>query len=320
MTPTSPAPSKILVTGANGFVGRHLLAACAGGSIDVVAATRSGSDVGGKKTVAVGEIGAATNWSEALEGVATVIHLAGRAHVLDEKDTDPARAFEITNTLATANLAHQAKAAGVTQFIFISSISVYSSSLTHLDAAAQPSPETDYGRSKWLAEKALRALETQNFTVTVLRPPLVYGPDAPARFGQLLRLSGSGLPLPIGGVDNRRTFVAVDNLADAILHCVGRRGTGSRPFLVADNESLSTPELVRLLRTPQPRKAAIFWAPPPLIEAVLGMAGRADEWRKLTGTLTVDASAFKSATGWHPPVAAQKALIAAAHGYAATHK
>lgn len=316
MTSPDPAISRVLVTGANGFVGRRVLSACARRGIDKVAATRNGGHIGETASFASGDLDANTDWTGALSGVTQVIHLAGRAHVLKETSSSPARAFETANTLATANLAQQAKRAGVSQFVFVSSIAVYPAGIKHLDGASLPEPQTDYGRSKWLAEKALRALESETFTVTILRPPLVYGPGVPARFKQLLGLAASGLPLPMGGVHNSRTMLAVDNLADAIVHVLGRRGSGNRSYLVADDESFSTPELVRILRAPMNRKAGIIWAPPSLVEFGLSLAGRSEEWRKLTGTLTVDASGFKKATGWSPPRRARDALAEAADWFA----
>ncbi|MCB1518401.1 MAG: NAD-dependent epimerase/dehydratase family protein [Hyphomicrobiaceae bacterium] len=316
MTSAESRITKVLVTGANGFVGSHVLSVCAKRNISAVAATRNGEYIGEAAGFASGNLDANTDWTEALSGVTHVVHLAGRAHVLDEKSSDPARAFETVNTLATANLAQQAKRAGVRQFVFLSSIAVYPSGITRLDGTSLPDPQTDYGRSKWLAEKALRALESETFTVTILRSPLVYGPGVPARFNQLLGLAGSGLPLPLGGVHNERTMIAAANLADAIVHVLGRRGTGNRSYLVADDESFSTPELVRILRAPMKRKASIVWAPPSLVEFALSLIGRSDEWRKLTGTLSVDAADFKKAAGWTPPRNARDALAETAKWFA----
>ena len=198
MTPTS---RMILVTGATGFVGRGLVAHLRSLGIPVRAAVRAGEDV------AVGDIGPDTDWSHALEGVDSVVHLAGRAHVM-ARERDALAQFRRVNTAGTERLARQAEAAGVRRFVLLSSVKAAADTTgEHALLETDPaSPRTPYGISKLEGEQALWA-EVRRTEAVVLRPPLVYGPGVKANFRALLRLVDSGLPLPLGAVSNRRSVI-----------------------------------------------------------------------------------------------------------------
>lgn len=186
---------------------------------------------------------------EAVSGCEAVVHLAARAHVLHETADDPLTQFMLVNAEATRVLALASRAAGVRRFVFVSSIAVHGpmqgGPLRETDI---PRPQSDYGRSKLAAERHLQDIvDGSPMDLTILRPPLVYGPGVGARFLQLIKWSESGLPLPLGGINNARSLLSVQNLSDAIAHCIENSASAGETFLVADDDAISTSELIRAI-------------------------------------------------------------------------
>ncbi len=262
------------------------------------------------ETNSVGNIDAETDWTNALTGCSSVIHLAARAHILNDTIDDPLAAFRSTNVAGSVQLARCAARAGVRRFVFVSSIGVNGNAnsrpFTQADAAA---PAEAYAISKFEAEQALIE-ETSNsaMELVIVRPPLVYGPDCPGNFLRLLKLLSSGVPLPFGAISTKRSFVSVWNLADFLATCVLNPQAAGEVFLVSDMEDVTLPGLLRGLAAGMGKKAPLFSLSPALLGFVAGIAGKSAMFEKLCGNLTVDASHARTVLNWHPPVSLAEGL------------
>jgi len=233
--------TSICVTGANGFVGNRLSALLSTDTADVLCVSRtpipktqSNITPDTRRYLVMPEQSANTDWSAALAGIDCVIHCAARVHVMQESDADPISLFRQVNRDSTLNLARQAAACGVSQFIFISSIKVNGEatrdgrSFTELDTAH---PEDPYGISKAEAEQALLAFAANStMAVTIIRPPLVYGPGVKANFLSMMKWVERGIPLPLGSINNRRSFVYLDNLISLIACCISNPNAYNQVF------------------------------------------------------------------------------------------
>lgn len=302
---------KVLLTGGSGFIGQALLARLTE-TCEVRAAIRRGRSnlLAGVEPVFTGEIDGGTDWSDALRGVDVVVHLAGRAHVLSEKTVDPLIEFRRVNVEGTAQLAFQAAEAGISRFIFISSIGVNGgSSLQPFTEADSPCPIEPYAVSKLEAERCLMsAAETSGMEWVVIRPPLVYGPGAPGNFQRLVQATKKGIPLPLGAVNNRRTLIARDNLVDLIALCVKHPAAANEIFLAGDAEDLSTTELLQLLARVLGRPSRLIPVPVWLMEWGAAIFGRRMVIRKICGDLQVDTSKVRRLLNWNPPVTVDDGL------------
>ncbi len=302
---------KVLVTGAGGFVGRALLPVLAARGMDCVAAVRRAKVPGAASVVAVGDIGAGTDWRAALAGCEAVVHLAARVHVMNETAPDPLEAFRAVNTAGTVRLAREAAAAGVRRLLFVSTVKVHGEDsgeriLSERDA---PAPAEPYAISKWEAELELaRVSAATGLAVTVLRPPLLYGPGAGGNFERMVSALRRGLPLPLASIRNRRSLLYVDNLADAIATCLGDAAAVGRTFLVSDGEDLSTPELLRRCAAAMGVHARLWPCPPAVLRAAATLAGRRAAAQRLTGSLAIDSGAIRAALRWRPPFTVDEAL------------
>jgi nucleoside-diphosphate-sugar epimerase len=320
MPPTSPR-LRALVTGASGFVGTHLVRRLAASGWPVRAAAHRGwpDAPPGVELVQVGELGPSTEWTPALEGVDVVFHLAGRAHVLTEGSADPAGEFQRVNAAGTARLAAAAARAGLRRIVFASTIGVHGERTEGIafDESSPVAPASDYARSKADAEEALRAECGRGLEFVILRPPLIYGAGVPGNLRRLLRLVASGLPLPLAGVKNRRSLVAVDNVVDALVLCAQKPDTAGQAYLVADGEDLSTPELVRVLAEGMGVPARLLPVPVALTQVAASLAGHGHAFRQLCASLEVNAGKLRR-QGWLPSVATRPALLDTARWYAKT--
>lgn len=293
--------TKVLVTGATGFVGRATCESLASIGHDVRMAVRS-QDGLPERSIAIGEIGPQTQWEVALAGCDTVVHLAARVHVM-RGDASNAADFHRINTEGSVRLAVQAARAGVRRMIYLSSVKVNGESsgaraLTEIDP---PAPTDDYGNSKAEAEKRLKAVALETgLELVILRPPLVYGPGVKANFLKLLRLVDAGMPLPFSSIDNRRSLLGVGNLAHAIEACLVHPAAANRTFFVSDDHDVSTPGLIREIAIALRKPARLFPFPPALLHAAGRVTGRSEQIARLTDSLQIDVSAIKDALGWRP--------------------
>jgi len=307
----------ILVTGANGFVGRVLCERLAAAGCKVRKAVRTPVP-GLPDAVAVGDISAHTDWRAALEGASHVVHLAARTHVLRETVADPIAEYRRINVDGTERLARSAAERGVRRLLFLSSVKVNGEStgeraFTEGDA---PRPEDAYGVSKWEAEQALARIAAETgLEVVVLRPPLVYGPGAKGNLLRLMSLVARGVPLPLGAMDNRRSLLYAGNLADATIKALAAPQATGNTYLLSDGEDVSTPELVRLLAQALGVRPRLFPFPLAMLNLAASLAGRRAELARLTGSLRVDGSRIRHELGWRPPVTLAQGLEHTARWY-----
>jgi nucleoside-diphosphate-sugar epimerase len=302
---------RVLVTGATGFVGRELCGVLARAGCSVRAALRADGDAprGVAEKVVVGNIGSATNWSAALDGIDCVLHAAARAHVLHDRDS--AALYDEINAQGTRRLAEAAAAAGVRRFVFLSSIKVNgeataSRPFTSLDSA---DPRGDYARSKWLAEQALSEIASRSqLEPVIVRPPLIYGPGVRANFLRLLHSIRRGWPLPLGRVDNRRSLVSIWNLCDLLLRASVHPGAAAGVWLVSDGEDLSTPELIRRIARSLGKRARLLPVPVAVLESLGAAVGKRDEVERLCGSLELDIAATRAHFGWSPPLSVDESI------------
>lgn len=301
----------VLVTGASGFVGRALLARLERDAHRRVRTAGRRRPPRPAAFVKVGDIGAMTDWSKALRQIDAVVHLAARVHAMRESAPDPLAEFRAVNVEGTLALARQAAKAGVRRFVYLSSIKVNGDWGTFTEGDA-PSPADPYAVSKWEAEQGLRAMERETgMDVVVVRPPLVYGPGVKGNFQSLLRAIARGLPLPLGAIDNRRSLIGVDNLADFIVSCLDHPAAAGRTFLVSDGEDLSTPELVRRLARAMNRPARLIPVPAMVIRLGAAALGKSATAHRLLGSLQVDARPAMALLSWRPPKSLTEGLRAA---------
>ena len=313
----------VLVTGSSGFLGRHVVAELLRRSIKVkVAARMCGTatlSAAGVEPVGLSGSGfAATDWADAVAGCRAVIHLAARVHVVRDAHEEPAKAFHLANVDFARACAAAAVSAGVERFIFMSSVGVHggASGARPFHVDSEFAPHTPYARSKADAERALAEVVLgTGMALTVIRPPLVYGPGAPGSFGALVRALARGCPLPLGGVTgNRRSFVAIDNLVDLIVTCLDHPAATNQTFLVSDGKDLSTADLLRRLGAAMERPARLLPVPAGLLALGAKLLRKPEIFQSLCGSLQVDMSKTQELLGWRPPIGVDEGLKKAVRG------
>ena len=308
---------RVLVTGANGFVGSALCAALANRDYCVRGVVRDPSRSAGLicELTKVGDIGSNTDWSGSLIGVDIVVHLAARVHVMRDSATDPLAEFRRVNVAGTERLALAAATAGVRRFVFLSSVKV-NGERGGYNESDPPAPQDAYGISKHEAELGLRVIAAETgMEVVIIRPPLVYGPGVKANFHVLLWAVARGVPLPLGAIHNRRSLVALDNLVDIIVTCIDHPAAANQTFLVSDGEDLSTTELIRHLARAMGRPARLIPVPASVLMAGATLLGKREVAARLCGSLQVDITKARELLGWLPPITMDEGLRRAAEHY-----
>lgn len=268
-----PTERTILVTGPTGFVGRRLVQRLSDHGFTV-------RPFGRDRT---GDLSGDTDWRPGLDGVDTVIHLAGRAHVMNDTEADAGAVYNRINRDATRALADQAQAAGIRRIVFASTSKVMGDAGGPFTAQDAPHPGDPYSRSKLDAEKAILSRDT--LQSVIVRPPLVYGPGVKGNFINLLRLVDKGLPLPFSSIRNRRSLIGLDNLCDVLIAAIDCPGG---IYLPSDSETPSTPELVMLIARALGRKPTMLPVPVLLLKTIGRLSGRSSAIDRLTESFVVD--------------------------------
>lgn len=309
---------KILITGANGFVGNALCKEAFSRGFNVCGATRKASDpIAGLgiryiQNITIGDINSQTDWHDALLDCDVVIHLAGRVHVMREHADNPLAEFRQVNVLGAEHLARCAAASGVKRLVYLSSIKVHGEE-TEFDQKFseqdKPSPQDAYGLSKLEAEQALNqtAAET-GLEVVIIRPPLVYGIGVKGNFAELLRMVKKGIPLPLAGLKNKRDFVYVGNLVDALITCATHPKAAGETYLVSDCEAVSTSDLLSRLAIAVGAPSRIFYTPLWMLRLSGKLLGKSIQVERLVGSLQVDSSKIRRELDWTPPYSLEQGL------------
>lgn len=301
----------VLITGATGFVGSALCARLGRIGIRHRRALRHFAEPASEDIAPVGDIGSNTDWRAALQGISSVIHLAGRAHVMHESGSNPLAAYRETNVEGTRRLAEAAAEEGVKRFIFLSSIKVNGerTDMQPFLESDEPRPEDAYGISKLEAEQELTRIASESeMGITVIRPPLVYGPGVKGNFLSLIRAVHKGVPLPLASIMNSRSLVCVENLVSAITTCLGDARAAGQTFLVADGEDLSTPELIRRLAGALGSRLRLYRCPLGLLRIAGTATGSQASIKRLTESLQVDSSKIRRALDWKPALSVEQGL------------
>lgn len=312
---TSTDNPRVLVTGANGFLGGAVATALARAGYSVLRGARAVPAPGpGETWVSYGDIGPATHWDTALEGTSTVVHLAGLAHLPDTAPPAAADTLVRVNVEGAGALAAAAVQSGVRRFVLVSS------ALVHGEASPgrpfretdPPAPQSAYARSKLDAEARLvEAARGSAMQWVILRPPMVYGARARGNFGRLVRLVRSGLPLPLGAATAPRSFIGIDNLADAAVCTVAHSRAANQTFLVSDAETTSTADLARRIAGALDRRVWLPRVPPALLRAASQAVGRGRDYRRLFAPLELDSSRIRVELDWAPLLSLDEGLIRA---------
>lgn len=306
----------VLVTGAGGFVGQSVISSLIGkrtirgalhkNSLSVDCSIKSISYVNT-------ELSAEYNWMSTLRGVSEIVHCGAKVHAPHKNSVDELTSFRMVNVEGTLQLARQAALAGVKRFIFISSIGVLGDQTFEKPFCEEDSPQpySPYTTSKFEAELGLRLIEHQSdMEVVIIRPPMVYGKDAPGNFGFLLRFILRGIPLPLAAiVDNRRSFIYVENLVDFICLCLDHPSAAGQTFLVADGQDLSTKEFIKKIASASGVSPRLFPISPATLNWCADFLGRSITIRSLTSSLQIDISKACLMLDWRPPVSLDDGLL-----------
>lgn len=301
---------KVLVSGANGFVGKALCAALAL-QHEIYGTTRNAEAVlptGVSKVVWSG----GSEVSDSMPDIDVVVHLAARVHVMDEHATNPLEAFRSANVEMTQKLVHWAISRRVKRFILLSSVKVNGEATQPGQAFSAddvPAPEDAYAVSKLEAEQALRSLcYGSNTEFVVIRPPLVYGPGVQGNFATMVRWVKRNLPLPLGAISNHRSLVALDNLVSFIETCLEHPAAANQVFLVSDGEPVSTTDLLRRIARALEVRLRLLPVPAGGLRLAAAIFGRAAMANRLLGSLVMDNEKGRRLLGWTPPVTMDEQL------------
>jgi UDP-glucose 4-epimerase len=315
--------TRIVVTGATGFVGSILCDMLAQAGYIVRAALRSDRSVPGciAETVVIGDITATADLAAALEGADAVIHAAARTHVLHDSPANADLYMQI-NARGTLRLAEAAAQAGVRRFVYLSSIKVNGEETNRAYTPDdEPCPRDAYGMSKWHGERFLQEVAARTrMEAAIVRPPLVYGPGVGANFLRLMRWVDGGWPLPLSSIRNRRSLVSVWNLCDLLLRVLTHPAASGRVWMVSDGDDLSTVELIRRLGKTMDRRVSLLPVPVGVLRAAAALTGRTAEFDRLCGSLFVDIKRTRHDLHWTPPLPVAEGLARTVGWYSLLRK
>jgi len=301
---------KVLINGANGFIGSALCTFLLSLGHSVVPAVRRSCGVDEEHIV-----GDKSSWMHALSGCSSVIHLAGRAYVMKDDEPDPLQAFRKANVVTTVELANRAVETGVRRFVFMSTIKVIGEETAprcRFKPDDQPAPQDPYAISKWEAENGLLEIARKTgLEVIIIRSPIVYGPGVKGNFASLIRWVNSGVPLPLGAIHNCRSMLALDNLVSFAAVCAdieASPNTKNQIFLVSDGEDVSTSELLRKIAKAYGVNSHFFPLPVGVIRFAARLMNKSSLADRLLGSLVIDGSKAREMLGWRPPFSMDEQL------------
>lgn len=310
---------RIVLTGVSGFVGQGLLKQLLQAQHQVTAVVRRPCLMPGVQRTALAELSADQDWRSILAEQDCLIHCAARVHVMRESATDALAEYRKVNVQGTLHLAQQAAAAGLKRFIFLSSIKVNgeASRPGQPYRAEDPAAPLDaYGQSKYEAELGLQALAAETgMQVVIIRPVLIYGPGVKANLQRLMEWINRGIPLPLAALDNRRSLLALDNLADLVLTCIQHPAAANQVFLASDGEDLSTPALIRQLAEGLGKPARLLPVPLSWLRGAAKLPRLGAPLQRLCGSLQVDIQKTRQLLNWTPPVRIHSALRQTARAF-----
>lgn len=307
--------NKVFVTGATGFIGRHLCRRLVDDGFSVVGAYRPPKSpldlVKGVQAVFFDPSDSVTDWSQCLSGVDTIVHLAAIPNSLSKVSGDTAAELHSINVRVTERLASEALSAGVKRLVYVSTIKVMGEETTIPFSENSFTKVSDpYGISKWKAEQFLRSFaEESGLESVIVRPPLVYGPWVKANFLQLMHMVYRGYPLPLSKIENIRSLIFVGNLVDAICLCCLHPTAAGETYIVSDGTDVSTPELVRMIALAMNKPARLLPIPISMFKIIGNLTGRSEAVRRLSGSLCVDSSKIRSMLGWTPPFTMEQGIL-----------
>jgi len=312
---------EILLTGANGFVGSFLLPELLLNSykVRIVGRKFNQSFIKNTKVFNIDSLSADTNYKDALSEVKVVIHLAARVHVMKHFSSNALEEYKKINLYGTMNLARQSVRAGVKRFIFISSIKVNGEVTLNgkkFYADDIPSPKDPYSISKYEAEQALMRLSKDSgMEVVIIRPPLIYGPGVKANFFTMMKWLSRNFSLPLGAINNKRSFVGVANLVDLVLTCLDHPGAANEIFLVSDDYDVSTTFLLQSLSMALGKKSKLIRIPIFILKIAFLTVGKLNLSQKLLESLQLDIAKTKQKLNWSPPVSFEDGIVETARHF-----
>jgi len=300
--------SKILITGGSGFLGTALLKDPSFNDAFSMGRTQP-KQIGKFLRIT---LDAHTDYTHILSDIDIIVHVAARAHVMDEVTENPLQEYRNINALATLNLAKQAASKGVKRFIFVSSIKVLGEKTelgSPFTADCPFNPQDPYSVSKAEAEIGLKLIgEADGMDIVIIRPPLIYGQGVKGNFASLLKLARYPIPLPFGSIQNKRSLVSIENLVDLIVICLDHPNAKNQTFLVSDDDDMSTSILFSRLAEAGGYKTYIFKFPLTILNISLRVLGKSPIYERLCGSMQVNIEYTKSQLGWKPPFKVKDSL------------
>jgi nucleoside-diphosphate-sugar epimerase len=299
-------PSRVLVTGASGFVGRALCSRLTADGYEVIGTVRnpSSSVARGIQKAIIGDIQCFDKWANLLDGVTAVFHLAARVHELKDRAKDPLADFRRTNVEGTYKLLLASVAGGIRRFIYLSTAKVHGEGReTAYSEADALSPQDPYAISKAEAEQKVCSVGARGDLETIIiRPPMVYGPNVKANFLKLIYMARWHVPLPLASVDNRRSLVFIENIVDFMVHCLTHPKAANNAFLISDGNNISTGSLYLKISEALGTKGRLFHIPPTILIQLGRLTGKTATVDRLCGSLMVNSSKAREILCWQPPV------------------
>jgi nucleoside-diphosphate-sugar epimerase len=303
---------NVLVTGATGFVGKALSNALRSSTkYRVVTASRSVAEVLNGVEHRRHEL-LDKDAIPDLADIDIIVHTASRVHMVKDQATDKLTAYRSLNVVGTIELAEKAAKSGVRRFIYLSSIKVNGELTTHgrpFTIDDLPAPQDPYGRSKYEAEIALRAIELKtNMEVVIIRPPLIYGPGVKANFLKLIEWSEKGIPLPFGAINNQRSLVSLKNLISLIDICINNNRAAGGTFLVSDDFDVSTTQLLNTVMECLGKNTFLFPISSRILVTTATVFGKGESARRLCDSLQINIAHTKKTLNWSPPTSFESSI------------